>query len=153
MNCFRRLIECKFLSEATRELQQARDAISQETQSMVEEEEASSTHTVNSPLYYIYGLASSTKRIFYTNCIRQFRLVESMRDTLTEEARQLFFIRIEYLHFFFSRSKSVLESACTYAYNVNGEIPYYKGKHKVGGRVFYTALIDTRFSLVPNSPN
>lgn len=150
MSCFKQLVESKFLSNVRQELHQARQALHQS--SMVED--ASSDHQDSqSPAVYAYGQDLSARKPFYAFCVHRFNLLTSMDETADYSASQLFSISIDYMRLFFARHKSVVDNACMYAYNVNGDMPYYRGKHQIKGKVYYTAFIDTRFSWTPNSPN
>lgn len=105
------------------------------------------------PIVYAYGGDRSSRKPFYQFCIRKFNLLSSMEETANYETNQLFCVNMEYMQLFFARRRSVVDAACTHAYNVNGVMPYFRGKHQIKGKTYHTALIDTRFFWSPNSPN
>lgn len=139
MKCFERLVESNFLANVRSELQLAREAIRQEKQ--VQEG------------FRVYSKDKRSRRVVYTRCVEQFDLIKSMEESLTENSQLLFYIQIDYIIFAFSSKKAQIDDAIRHSYNLSGDLPFYRGKHKINGITFHTALIDTRFSFTPISPN
>lgn len=139
MKCFERLVESNFLANAHSELHLAREARRQEKQVQKG--------------FRTYSNDKRSRRVVYMKCVEQFDLIKSMEETLTENDYLLFYIQIDYLIFAFSSKKSQIDGAIRHNYNLSGDLPFYRGKHKINGTTFHTVLIDTRFSFTPMSPN
>jgi len=139
MKCFERLVQSNFLSNVQSELQLAREVIEQDRQ--VEHG------------FKVFSGDKRIKRVFYQRCVTQFDLVNSMEQALKENTKLLFYISIDHLIFAFSSLKSQIDDAIRHSYNLSGDFPLYRGRHRINGVTFHTVLIDTRFSFPPTSPN
>lgn len=139
MKCFERLVQSSFLANVRSELQLARETLKQARQ--VEEG------------FRTYSNDRRSRRIVYNKCIQQFHLIQSMEESLTENTQLLFYLQIEHLIFAFSSKKAQIDDAIRHSYNLSGDLPFYRGRHKINGITFHTVLIDTRFSFTPMSPN
>lgn len=139
MKCFERLLQSNFLANVRSELQLARETLREAKQ--VEEG------------FKTYSKDRRSRRTVYNRCIQQFDLIQSMEESLTENTQLLFYIQIDYLIFAFSSKKAQIDDAIRHSYNLSGDLPFYRGRHKINGITFHTVLIDTRFSFIPMSPN
>lgn len=139
MKCFDRLVQSNFLTNIRSELQLARETLKQAKQ--VEEG------------YKTYSSDKRSRRIIYNKCVEQFDLIKSMEESQSENTQLLFYIQIDHLIFAFSSKKAQIDDAVRHSYNLSGDLPFYRGRHKINGITFHTVLIDTRFSFTPTSPN
>lgn len=141
MGCFERLVKSHFLANVSAELSLARKAV----QSLGQ---ISST-----PMLF---LNERDKKEVYAELTYQLYLIEDMVDTLREtkeDKRTIYYCQTDSYIFVYSRDKKQVQEAIRYSYNLNGDIPLCKARHRVFGKYVYTALIDTRIQFVPFSPN
>lgn len=139
MKCFERLVQSSFLANVRSELELARETLKQAKQ--VEEG------------FRTYSNDRKSRRVVYNRCVQQFDLIRSIEESLTENTQLLFYLQIDYLIFAFSSKKAQIDDAIRHSYNLSGDLPFYRGRHKINGITFHTVLIDTRFSFLPMSPN
>lgn len=138
MKCFEGLVQSKFMANARLELQQARSIVG------------------NDPMPTLstsYGLSRAEKRSVYYQYIDYMNILDYVADTPEEQGRGLNYIKHDHILFAFSRQRALIDNACDHSYKVNGDIPYFRGRHLVEGKWYHTVLIDTRFPVIPNSPN
>lgn len=139
MGCFENLVKSHFLANVSAELRLARRTVKSMGQSSLQ------------PFLYV---DKHDKKELYSDYIYQFYLLEEMQESpLEEDKDMIFFIQYETLAFMYSRSKVQIDESIQYSFNVHGQIPLGRAKHKIRGFTVYTALIDTRFSFNPTSPN
>lgn len=140
MRCFDKLVKSHFLANVSEELSLARQAL----------ESMSSTCL---DLNLVFN--KKEKRIMYENTLSHFQLLEEVADAVLGDfdKTSIYFIEIETLHFMYSFSQSQIKDAIRYRYNVNGEIPFYTGKHKVQNHTVYTIMYDTRIFFDPIAAN
>jgi len=139
MGCFENLVKSHFLANVSAELRLARRTI----KSMGQPSLQPFLHT-----------NKRDKKELYSDYVYQFYLLEEMQESpLEEDKNMIFFIQYETLAFIYSRSRAQIDESIQYSYNVHGQIPLSRAKHKIKGFTVYTALIDTRFSFIPTSPN
>lgn len=142
MNCFTQLVNSHFLANVFKELQEAQLIVKQ-----IDHEQLPAQFYAN-PI---------KRKEVYEDYLYQFYLREEMRermsDSMDEDFLMVYFLQIEHTIFIYSRSKRQLEEAAKYAYNLNGDIPLYRGRHRFQNKNIHTALFDTRLSFEPISPN
>lgn len=139
MGCFENLVKSHFLANVSAELRLARRTVK------------SMGHTSLQPFLYVN---KRNKKELYGDYIYQFYLTEEMQESpLEDDKSMIFFVQYETLAFIYSRSKAQIDESIQYSFNVHGQIPLGRAKHKINGFTVYTALIDTRFSFTPTSPN
>lgn len=139
MKCFERLIESNFLANVRSELELARDVIAKD-----DEVEAG---------FKVYGLDPKSRKLSYKTLVSKYNLIEAIKESIKDDSDLLYFIKIEHIVFAFSRKKAQIEDAIRHSYNLNGDLPFFRSKHKIQGNTFHTMVIDTRFSFTPMSPN
>lgn len=139
MECFERLVQSNFLANVHMELELAQKTLRQDHQAM----QGSKS----------YSGDKKTGRLVYNKCVEQFELTKPMEESLSGNTQQLFYLQIDYLIFAFSSKRAQIDDAIRHSYNLSGDLPFFRGRHKVGGVTFHTVLIDTRFSFKPISPN
>lgn len=140
MRCFDKLVKSHFLANVSEELSLARQAL----------ESMSSTCL---DLNLVFN--QKEKRIMYENTLSHFQLLEEVADSMLGgfDKISIYFVEIDTLHFMYSLDQRQIKDAIKYRYNVNGEIPFYAGRHKVNGQTVYTLLYDTRMGFDPIAPN
>jgi hypothetical protein len=141
MGCFEKLVKSKFLANVSSELRLARQAV------------LSVTNTNLTPT--IYGSKKDRKSL-YDDYVYYFYLLEEIVDSLEEPdcvKTMIYYIKYDTVMFIYSMDKGQVEDAIRYNYNLNGDIPLYKTKHRLKNKTVYTVLIDTRIRFEPISPN
>lgn len=142
MRCFENLVKSRFLANVSKELEMARRTLESASHPLLPDD-------------FVFN--KDLKRFLYDECVFEFFLLEEIADTveeMTEEDKEMiYYIQLQELVFIYSAKKAQLEDAVRYTFNVNGDLPLYKGKHRIKGITFHTAIIDTRFSFIPPSTN
>ncbi len=139
MNCFKRLVDSNFLANAKNELLAA--------QRVLKAEEAL-------PFDATLIFNRDDAKYVYDCYIEDYALlfeVEQSEEELLKDA--IYYIQEDHILFIYSKTKKLVDEAILYSYNVNGDIPLYRGRHKVNRQVVFTALIDVRIPFSPSSPN
>lgn len=139
MNCFKRLVDSNFLANAKNELLAA--------QRVLKAEEA---HPFDATLIFNRDDAKYVYDCYVEDYALLFE-VEQSEEELLKDA--IYYIQEEHILFIYSKTKKLVDEAVLYSYNVNGDIPLYRGRHKVDKQVVFTALIDVRIPFSPSSPN
>ena len=141
MRCFEQLIRSKFLVNAAAELERARSRI-------VESQE-----DVDHPPLRSYGFDKVTRKKEYQSYLDYYDLRSLMSEVVQAKHDMLYYVQINHLIFAFSSDKDLVKDTIRYSYNINGDLPIYSSRHRIGGVTFHTVLIDVRFSFEPMSPN
>ena len=141
MGCFDKLVKSHFLANVSTELELARRTLQSMGQS-----------------FFPASLPASKKarKKVYDNYLFQYYILEELNDMALEEEPHkdmIYYIQIDHVIFVYSRTKKLVTESVMYSYNVNGDLPFYRGKHRIQGYNFHTLLIDTRLSVIPYSPN
>ena len=141
MGCFDKLVRSRFLANVSTELELARRTIQSMGQS-----------------HFPASLPGSRKvrKKVYDNYLYQYYLLDEINGMVLEEEPQkdmVYYIQLDHIIFVYSRTKKLIDEAVMYSYNVNGDLPFYRGKHRIEGYTFHTVLIDTRLNVIPYSPN
>lgn len=96
-----------------------------------------------------------TKKMLYDICLYEYFLLEELSDTVDEMTEEdlgmIYYIQLPEFVFIYSNKKAQVDDAIRYTWNVNGDLPLYRSKHRIKGLNFHTALIDTRLSFTPPS--
>lgn len=140
MGCFESLVKSRFLADASSELSLARKAIKSMSQ-------------ISLPAS-LYADKKVRKRI-YDELVYQFYILEEIAESLKEDPNpfMIFYMQFDDFIFLYSRKKDQIEDAILYNYNVNGDFPYYRGRHKINNMMVHTVMMDTRINFIPASPN
>ena len=141
MNCYKQLVQSKFLAKASEELSRARK--------VVNDEEA--------PLFDTALIYNKTDRKYIYDCyVEDYMLLDEIQNTFDPEEDYkdtIFYLQEDYILFVYSRSRKLIKEAVLYSYNVHGDIPLHKSKHTIHNKVWFTVLIDTRMPFPTSSPN
>ena len=138
MGCFNNLVSSKFLSNIVVELELARKSLDMLSDSYFPRE---------------LPFNKKQKLELYGNYLYYYGFLDAMREVKMKDQKALFYIEQDDAMLLFSRSKSILNDAIIYYYNVAGMIPSCKTKHIVNGLTVYTSLTDKRLQFIPISPN
>lgn len=138
MGCFKQLVDSSFLSNALRELKNAQRRV--DTSSILAEP----------PTLYA---DKTQRRYLYDEYLYEYYHLYEMMDVAYEDPENLFYIQEDCIIFLFSRKKALVDEALTFTHNIHGDIPLCRTKHIISGKTFFTALIDTRLTFTPASPN
>ena len=139
MGLFKDLIKSKFLANAVSELALARNSLLK-----------------NEPLFinqYTHIFNTEMKKDVYDYYLNAYGFAYDLVDASYEEDDMIYYIHEEDMIFIFSRSKRQIDNSIKYSFNINGDIPVYRGKHRVKSRLVHTVLIDTKFCVRPPSAN
>lgn len=140
MGCFEKLIKSNFIANISNELSMAREAI----QSM---------DLSDLPPQVLPNKAD--RRSLYDDYVYDLMLLEEIQDTLDEgmDPKFVYYMHIDEFIFVYSQDHELVKDAIRYAYNLSGDWPIYKARHKFGGLNIHAVLLDTRFNFIPFSPN
>jgi len=141
MGCFESLVKSNFLANALSELSLARTTLKAADQAWS---------------FPYLSSSRSIQRRAYNYYIHDFDLLKELSNTYestTDDHDMLYYVRIDNVSYVYSRSRSQISDAVQYTYNIFGEIPVYRGRHKVNGYVVHTALFDGGFTFTPYSAN
>jgi len=141
MNCYKQLVQSKFLANASKELARARKVL----------------HDGEAPLFETTLHYNKLDRKYVYDCyVEDYMLlaeIEHQFDPTVDYKDVVFYMEEDYLLFIYSRSRNLLKEAVMYSYTVHGDIPIHKSRHTINGKVWFTALIDTRMPFLVSSPN
>lgn len=140
MRCFDRLVKSHFLANVSSELSMARQTVK------------SMSHPYLAPMHFFNKKA---KKEVYDDVLYYNYLLEDMATSMAgfEGTDMIYYFQLDDIVFIYSESKKQIDEAIGYTYNVNGDIPFHRARHKIAGLIIYTALIDTRLKFEPISPN
>lgn len=140
MGCFDRLVKSHFLTNISAELSMARQTVK------------SMGHPYLAPMHYFNKKA---KKQVYNDVLYYNYLLEDMMTTMAGYigTEMIFYFQLDNIIFIYSESKKQIDEAIGYTYNINGDIPFHRSRHRIEGITIHTALIDTRLKFQPISPN
>ena len=140
MGCFDKLVKSHFLANVSTELELARRTLRSMSLSAFPTD--------------IPGDINARKQI-YNDYISQYYIFEELNDIMIEDPNKdiIHFLQLDHIILICSRAKNQVTEAIKHSYNVNGDLPFYRGKHRIQGYTIHTVLIDTRISVIPYSPN
>lgn len=140
MGCFDKLVKSHFLANVSTELELARRTLQSMSQSAIPAD--------------ILASKKARKQI-YDNYISQYYVFEELSEMLEEDSQKnmIHYLQLDHIVLICSRVKKQVTEAMMHSHNVNGDLPFYRGKHYIQGYVIHTVLIDTRISVTPSSPN
>jgi len=139
MKCFERLVNSSFLANAKKELLAA--------QRTLKAEEA---------LFFEPTLLFNKQEVkdIYNFYIEDYAFLCGIEQTDIDLSKDtIYYTQEDHILFIYSKTKKLIDEAITYSYNVNGDIPFYRGRHKINNQIIFTALIDVRIHFQPSSPN
>ena len=139
MKCFERLVDSNFLANAKKELLAA--------QQVLKAEEA---------LFFEPTLVFNRQaaKYIYDCYVEDYALLYEIEQSDVDLSKgTIYYIQEDHILFIYSKTKKLIDEAITYSYNVNGDIPFYRGRHKINNQVIFTVLIDVRIPFQPSSPN
>lgn len=141
MGCFEKLVKSNFLANVSNELSLARRTLKSMSQTSF-------------PPSILAN--KGDRKAIYDEIVYQYYLLEEAAESLEEmddNKTLLFYINIDHIIFVYSRTRGQVDESIRYAYNVNGDFPLYRGRHKIKNQVIHTVMFDTRITFNPVSPN
>ncbi len=140
MGCFEKLDKSNFLANISKELTMARDAIQHMS-------------LVDAPPQILPN--KKDRKALYDDYVYELQLLEEIQDTIEEgmDPKFVYYLHVDTFIFAYSQNLHQIDDVITYAYNLNGDWPVYKARHRFGTKTVYTVLLDTRFNFLPISPN
>ena len=140
MGCFEKLVKSHFFANVSAELKLARQTIRSMSQ-----------------FYFEPALIfnKKEKKAVYKELMYNYYLMEEIVESMDEfdDKDMVFYIQSDHIVFIYSQSQKQLKEAVQYSYNLNGDLPLCRSKHRVNNKLVYTALIDTRLQFEVISPN
>jgi len=140
MGCFEKLVKSRFLANISKELDMAREAV----------KSMSLTHLPPQILP-----SKKAKKALYDQYVYELMLLEEIEDTILEgmDPKFVYYMQADHFMFVYSQNQQLVKDAIVYAYNLNGDWPIYKARHRFGSVTVHAVLLDTRFEFIPISPN
>lgn len=141
MRCFEKLVKSKFLANISAELKLARQTM---------------LSTSNSSLVPVLLYSRKERKNLYDDYVYYYYFLEEIQQSVVEPTHEksiIYYVKYENVLFIYSADKSQVDDAIRYSYNVNGDIPLCRSRHKIANTTIYTALMDTRIRFEPISPN
>ena len=145
MGCFDSLVKSHFIANASVELKLARQTIKLSSQ----------------PAFtaaFLFNKAE--RRAEYNNFVYQWYILEEIESSLLAQgkledvSRVVFYMKLEEVTFVYSLSKVELKKVEDYGFEVNGDIPLCRSKHKIKkGVIVYTMILDNRLQFIPYTAN
>ena len=145
MGCFDSLVKSHFIGNASVELKLARQTIKLSSQ----------------PAFtaaFLFNKAE--RRAEYDNFVYQWYILEEIESSLLAQgkledvSRVVFYMKLEEVTFVYSLSKVELKKVEDYGFEVNGDIPLCRSKHKIKkGVIVYTMILDNRLQFIPYTAN
>jgi hypothetical protein len=136
MGCFESLVKSHFLANVSIELSLARKTLK----------------NIN-----LTQLPTSKKerRELYDEYVFQYYLLEEMEDTLKEieDVDEVYYMQLDHIVYIYTLSYTQFKDMLQYSFDMNGDIPIFKTKHRIKGHTMYAALFDTRINFTPFSVN
>ncbi len=138
MSCFTTLVTNRFLANAHSEMIDARARIVSE----IAIDPANNTFVFDrnqrQEVYYIVG--------------NMYGFFDQLYNIQFEDNR-IYYLTYDCYMMVVSRKKPLIDAAISSAHNVNGDIPYYRTKHKFGGKLVHSVLFNTNFTIPPVTLN
>jgi len=145
MGCFDSLVKSHFIANASVELKLARQTIKLSSQ----------------PAFtaaFLFNKAE--RRAEYDNFVYQWYILEEIESSLLSQgkledvSRVVFYMKLEEVTFVYSLSKVELKKVEDYGFEVNGDIPLCRSKHKIKkGMIVHTMILDNRLQFIPYTAN
>jgi len=145
MGCFDSLVKSHFIANASVELKLARQTIKLSSQ----------------PAFtaaFLFNKAE--RRAEYDNFVYQWYILEEIESSLLSQgkledvSRVVFYMKLEEVTFIYSLSKVELKKVEDYGFEVNGDIPLCRSKHKIKkGMIVHTMILDNRLQFIPYTAN
>lgn len=139
MSCFEKLVRSNFLANAKKELLAA--------QQVLKAEEA---------LFFepVFLFDKQAAKYMYESYVDTYALLYEIQESGFSLSKDtIYYIQEDHILFIYSKTRKLVDEAILYSYNVNGDVPIYRGRHKLDKQVIFTALIDVRIPFSPFSPN
>lgn len=145
MGCFDSLVKSHFIANASVELKLARQTVKLSSQ----------------PAFTAAFLFNKAERqAEYDNFVYQWYILEEIESSLLAEgkledvSRVVFYMKLEEVTFIYSLSKVELKKVENYSFEVNGDIPLCRSKHKIKkGVTVHTMILDNRLQFIPYTAN
>jgi len=138
MNCFKELVNSKFIANALTEILVAKKRL------------ISDVHMPGNTNTHSF-IAADKKQTYYFagNELGFFYKLYQLNIT----AHRIYYMQYEHYLMIASSSKKLLNTAMISSLNVNGDCPIYRATHILNKRRIHTALYNTSFNLLPVTLN
>jgi hypothetical protein len=103
---------------------------------------------------YTYIFDKNVRAAEYAFYLQVYSLYEEMVSTVpTDEKNIINYLQIDHITFAYSKNRKLIDDMIMYAYNIYGNLPLYRQKHKISGKVVHAVLTDMRMHIPPATTN
>lgn len=138
MSNYTKLVESRFFRNIQAEFRLAQNMLKLHMPFDLDDIGIKTDKDYNRSLYDFY--------IYELDCVDDFKLAVNNPEIIN-------YIQSDYIILFFGRKKKLIDESIMVTHFINGDIPFYRGKHKVDNHYIHTAMIDTRFIIPPYTTN
>ena len=138
MSCFATLVTNQFLANAKSEMIDARARIVSEIALSPANNTFVFDRNERQQVYYVVG--------------NMYGFSDQLYNMQLEDNR-IYYLTYDCYMMIISRKKPLIDTAVVAAHNVNGDIPYYRTKHKFNGKLVHSVLFNTNFTIPPVTLN
>lgn len=139
MDCFNKLTNSQFLKHLEKEIKVAQSTFSRLTE--------------DCPPLGELVFNNKLKRYKYDCYLNLCGFKEEFLFMDANDKHALYYMSDSGILLVCARSKKALETSIRYTLHTSGDIPFYRTKHYIQNRVFYTAMYDLMIQLVPPTTN
>lgn len=139
MDCFDKLIESKFLKLIGTEIESAQTTLTKLVS--------------NCPPLGTLPLRSTDKKRKYNTYLNLFGFKQEFTNFDPFDFNTLYYMNEGSVLLLCSRTKYIVSIAVDKSLQTSGYVPFYRTKHKIHNVMFYTAMYDTLFKLIPTTNN
>ena len=140
MNCFRNLIQTKFLRNVQNEIEQAHNTITMDP--------------IHNDLPSFYPARLVDRKKLYNYYLKTYNFKSYLDDVdITAEDELVFYMQQNAIVWIASRHKDVISKAIIDTLYTTGELCLHNCKHIIQNKAVYAAMFDTRFCITPLTKN
>ncbi len=139
MDCFDKLIDSNFIKQIEVEIKSAQSTVIK----LVEK----------CPPLGSFPLRLSNKKHKYNAYLKLFGFNQEFDNFDPHDYNTLYYMKESSVILLCSRTKLVLDAAVDQSLLATGDIPFHRTKHKLHGVMFYSAMYDTTFKIMPLTKN
>ncbi len=138
MSNYSKLVESRFFGNIKAEFKMAQTVMRLDIPFDIEDIGLKCDPEYNKSLYEFY--------LYDMNCVQDLKLALEDPDLVN-------YAQCEHIVLLFAKKKKLVDDSLMYTHYINGDIPFYRGKHRIDGQYIHTAMIDTRFIIPPCTTN
>ena len=138
MSNYSKLVKSRFFGNIKAEFKMAQTVMKLDIPFDIDDVGMKCDQHYNKSLYEFY--------LYDMNCIQDLQLALEDPDLVN-------YVQCDHIILLFSKKKKLVDDSLMYTHYINGDIPFYRGKHKIDRQYIHTAMIDTRFIIPPCTTN